>query len=690
MSARFSLAGILLLLALLCTFHVASVAPPVSGQASARSQQDRKKAAGEGDAEAQFQLGVLAQQAPALAEGRRASLPWFRQAARQGHVRAQYELGLAYVSHSSEERHLPLAEKWLTRAASHGDAQAWLALGDLYAEGGPGVLQDLARAEECYLRAGAKGQHDVWYALGGVYLRGNGGITKDWPRAYHYYFKAANQGHRESQHELGQLYQYGIGTAVDLERAVHWYTQAAKQEDARAAEKLGWLYEHGIGLAADREQALAWYKQSDQLGGYCRTHRERLGDPELPAHPATEDHPVSITTDVEITLEPDKAEYTLDDLVIIAVRYRNVSKETYSFEEGHTGAFHQLFSVKNEKGEDLPDPYRDPAPFQAGSFLSSTNVLKPGQSLVIQRTLNQGVHFERPGTYTVSTSQWVNLGKGGWSRDWAAVRKVEAKPITVKVRQGDPEKRRKDIDALVKAYRAEKGFPEGMTLPAEHFDTDVNILRRLVFYHEPTLLPFFLDELERERTGECPETGLRVLPDRAAVLRALEERLEHPEKYRTPELLHSYERLAGLAFDDWFGEPGRLDNWKRAKELEQRHQARILEMLHDDTQYRYGELAPGLLGGSDDLFLIDYVIRCRPNLDLIRRCAGALAKVNLARGHIPFLESLLKVKNDWDVTDAAILQLVRLDRDRYLPALKAHRDNFSPEIVKLLLEPADG
>jgi len=46
----------------------------------------------------------------------------------------------------------------------------------------------------------------------------------------------------------------------------------------------------------------------------------------------------------------------------------------------------------------------------------------------------------------------------------------------------------------------------------------------------------------------------------------------------------------------------------------------------------------------------------------------------------------------WDfgdgvVADAAILQLVRFDRDRYLPELKTRKDNFSPAVAKFLLEP---
>jgi hypothetical protein len=63
--------------------------------------------------------------------------------------------------------------------------------------------------------------------------------------------------------------------------------------------------------------------------------------------------------------------------------------------------------------------------------------------------------------------------------------------------------------------------------------------------------------------------------------------------------------------------------------------------------------------------------------------------VKLGREHVPFLETLLTVQHDWGVTDSAILQLVRLDRDRYLPELKAHPEKFSPEVRKLLLEPPE-
>src|SRR5262249_45486038 len=140
---------LVLVFALLCASceDVAAEQPP--SMEAKKSRQELEKAAARGDAEAQFQLGVLENESKPV-EGLRKALPWFRKAARQGHVRAQYELGIAYFESHGDEQNLPRAEKWLKRAADQGHVEAWLKLGHLYAEGGPGVLQDLASARECY------------------------------------------------------------------------------------------------------------------------------------------------------------------------------------------------------------------------------------------------------------------------------------------------------------------------------------------------------------------------------------------------------------------------------------------------------------------------------------------------------------------------------------------------------------
>jgi hypothetical protein len=609
-----------------------------------------------------------------------------KKAAAQGDIRAQHQLGLAYSAGDSAERNLPLAVKWLDKAAQQGNAESWLALGDIHSEGGPGVPQDLDAARKCYQKADEKGTPRIWHSLGTRYQYGRGGTAADWSRSAAFFSRAARRGHRESQNALGQFHQYGIGVPVDLARAIEWYTEAARQGDRWAEEKLGWLYEHGIGVARDRDRALAWYRKAEQHGAYCHTHLLRLEDPAaLKRFPP--DPEVPITRDIEITLRPDKDEYDLDDIIIIAIHYRNVGKETYSFTESHTGGFHVPFDVKDEKGQYVPNPYQEPPRIRFFSGVSSTQVLRPGKTLVIKKTLNQCVHFRAAGTYTVSTSHYVHQGeKADWGKPEAR-RVAQAKPLVLKVRHSDPtKKRQEDIARLVKAFRGNREFPPGMTPPAESFASGLDILRRLVFYNEAGLLPVFLDALELEQGSDFAETGLRALPDRAAVLQALEERLEQPARYRVFALLYPYFRLAGLDEFDLSGEPGRLDQWKREQEITRKVRDRALQLLRGDSRYRYGYLVPGLLGGSDDLFLIDYLSHCRPDVNLVRRCAWSIQRVKLGREHVPFLESLLAVERDWAITDAAIVQLVRMDRAHYLPRLKERKENFSPNVVRFLLE----
>ena len=662
-----SLANVFLLVAA-CASRAPAPAPQLPDSEARKSPEDSKATSAKGDAEAQFQLGLLAQQAEKPAEGE--ALAWFRKAARQGHVRAQHELGLSYFKARNGASNLPLALKWLTRAAEQGRAEAWLDLGHLYAEGGPGVLQDVAQSRACYQKAYEKGKEEVWAALGGVYRWGHGGVSEDWPRAYELYLKAAKAGHRETQFVVGQLYQDGIGVGVDLSRAVHWYTRAAHQEYHWAEDKLGHLYEHGIGVARDHQQALAWWRKSRQHGGFGEWHLWRLDDPETVQARKKEAKPDAVTNTPEITLETEKAEYELDEIVIIAIRHRNVGEEPYSFHESHNGGFHDLFSVKDEQGREVRNPFAKPPSIYSVDFggLMSHHVLEPGKTLVLRKTLNQCVHFEKPGVYTVSTG--------------------EGKPLTLKVRSCDPEKRKRDIENLVQAYRKNQDFPAGLKRPEERFGGRLDILRRLVFYNEPQLLPFFLDALEQDEGRNFCETGLRALPDQVAVLKTFEERLEHPEKYNTLDLLTTYQRLASPHRSPLFGDAP-PDNWKRTAEITRKAHDKALQLLQSDSRFRYGYLVPGLLGGSDDLFLIDYLSRCRPSIDLVRHCTRALQKVKLGREHVPFLESLLTAKEDPSITDAAILQLVRLDRARYLPELKAQQGNFSPAIVKLLLDPPE-
>jgi uncharacterized protein len=82
----------------------------------------------EGDARAQFWLGFkLAYDG--TAESFSQAGQWYRKAAEQGHALAQFNLGVMYSRGQGVERNKELASFWITKAAERGDCGAQFLLG---------------------------------------------------------------------------------------------------------------------------------------------------------------------------------------------------------------------------------------------------------------------------------------------------------------------------------------------------------------------------------------------------------------------------------------------------------------------------------------------------------------------------------------------------------------------------------
>jgi TPR repeat protein len=60
---------------------------------------------------------------------------WFRKAAEQGHAMAQFNLGVMYANGEGVPKDDAEAVKWFRKAAEQGDAKAQFNLGVMYAEG---------------------------------------------------------------------------------------------------------------------------------------------------------------------------------------------------------------------------------------------------------------------------------------------------------------------------------------------------------------------------------------------------------------------------------------------------------------------------------------------------------------------------------------------------------------------------
>ncbi|MDR1747087.1 MAG: leucine-rich repeat protein [Tannerella sp.] len=123
-----------------------------------------------------------------------------RKAAEQGYAKAQNNLGYLYetgkdVPQSDEE-----AVKWYRKAASQGHAKAQFNLANHYSKG-LGVPQSDTEAAKWYLEAAKNGLHHAMNNLGFLYATGHGVPQSD-EEAIKWYRKAAEQGNKNAIHNL--------------------------------------------------------------------------------------------------------------------------------------------------------------------------------------------------------------------------------------------------------------------------------------------------------------------------------------------------------------------------------------------------------------------------------------------------------------------------------------------------------
>ena len=99
----------------------------------------------QGDAEAQFHLGVMYESGQGGLRNDAEAIKWYRKAAEQGDAVAQFNLGIMYTKGEGASQNDAQAAHWYRLAADHGLAGAQFNLGMMYAEG-QGVSQDYVQA----------------------------------------------------------------------------------------------------------------------------------------------------------------------------------------------------------------------------------------------------------------------------------------------------------------------------------------------------------------------------------------------------------------------------------------------------------------------------------------------------------------------------------------------------------------
>jgi len=179
----------------------------------------------------------------------------WKTAAEAGQAEAQFDLGVLYAQGKGVPRDLPMAESWYRKAAEQGNAEAEFALGQMYSRGW-GVPRDEADAMRWFQMANSPdsdGPSTDWSLIEGY------GVQQDQKQAAYWYELAAQKGHAEAQFNLGRLYAAGKGGIPhDEEQALRWVRAAASQGYPPAEARLGVRYATGLGIALDTKRAYFW------------------------------------------------------------------------------------------------------------------------------------------------------------------------------------------------------------------------------------------------------------------------------------------------------------------------------------------------------------------------------------------------------------------------------------------------
>jgi TPR repeat protein len=285
-----------------------------------------RKAAEQGNAQAQFNLGNMYESGQGVSRDHTEAANWYRKAAQQGHSRAQLFLGLkinlgpSFAIEASgpnpvQRANWPQAAFWLGEAFRQGIGPVWdffenasdegfiynhpgvgrwewdeeprrMDVGSLLAQGAP---RDYAEAATWFRKAAVQGDANAQISLGCMCYHGQG-VPQDYDEAEYWFRVAGDHGYPAAQFYVGFLLTNGRARQDDTE-AVNWYRKAAEQGHANAQFNLGEMYYWGQGVSQNYTEAADWYRKAADQGnanaqfclGWLLAHGQGVSEDHLEA-----------------------------------------------------------------------------------------------------------------------------------------------------------------------------------------------------------------------------------------------------------------------------------------------------------------------------------------------------------------------------------------------------------------------
>lgn len=237
----------------------------------AQTANDFRAKANNGDAYAQYALGVCYANGIGVSQDYSQAVYWFKKSSEQGNADAQRNLGICYKKGIGVSQDYSQAVHWLKKSAEQGNAQAQANLGCCYTDG-TGVSQDYSQAAYWLKKSAEQGNADAQVLLGNCYEEGKG-VPLDYSQFVYWYKKAAEQGNANAQVILGTCYKNGKGVTQDYSQAVYWYKEAAEQGNVNAYANIGALYLEGKGISKNATEAQQWFLKAAEKNDLFSLHK---------------------------------------------------------------------------------------------------------------------------------------------------------------------------------------------------------------------------------------------------------------------------------------------------------------------------------------------------------------------------------------------------------------------------------
>lgn len=209
---------------------------------------------------------------------REKSFELFSRAAELGNSQAMFGLGICYKHGWGVVPDAQKAFDFYKRAAENGDALAQCVVGDYFADGEDGVVeQNTKTAFEWYLKSAENGEEDAQTIVGDYYRQGRPGVVEqNIAIAIEWYLKAAEQGQVDAQRQIGMYYIFiaprgnmkpkNKTIRENMKIGAHYLELAAKQGDVEAQHSLGLCYGLGLGVPMNQQISNSWHAKAARQG----------------------------------------------------------------------------------------------------------------------------------------------------------------------------------------------------------------------------------------------------------------------------------------------------------------------------------------------------------------------------------------------------------------------------------------